>query len=98
MPASRSTSLGAALLLALLVALLLPSPSAAGRGLPRRKSGPTSASLSWRNIRDECDRSPLCLPLPAHSEENCVLACQAPSCYKAVYAQDPLEPGQVDQR
>ncbi len=87
-----------------LLLLLLPVPAAA-RSMPRSKRRPGHGGSSgythssWRALRDACSRGEsACGLLPAHTEENCVLRCLAPSCWSEVYAEDPLEPGQVDNR
>ncbi len=89
-------------LVLLLVLLLAPPAAAAGKFLPRQKrKGRNSNSgythSSWKAMRDACSRGEqACGRLPAHTEEDCILKCLAPSCHHEVYADDPLEPGQVD--
>ncbi len=95
--APRAAGLGLALLL-LVAASLTPASSAAPARVLARKKASGATAIAWRGIRTACDASPACAPLPAHTEEDCVLACQAPSCHAAVYAGSPLEPGEVDAR
>lgn len=65
-----------------------------------RNSGKAKSSTHavWKQIKNDCERTPACQKLPMHTEENCLLQCQAPGCYKAIYAENPLEPGEIDSK
>lgn len=60
---------------------------------PRRRDAIVTGS--WRSVRRQCEQGP-CGHLPVEEADNCVLECQAPSCFAAVYGAEPLEPGEVD--
>ena len=64
----------------------------------RQKNKNSNALGLWKQIKEECDNTIQCRNLPMHTEENCLLQCQAPSCYQAIYAENPLEPGEIDSK
>jgi hypothetical protein len=81
---------------ALLAAAGLPAADAAPKTAPRKR--PAQTASAWRALRNECAAARVCPFLPGSSveDEDCILACQAPSCHAQVYAGAPLEPGEVD--
>ncbi len=51
----------------------------------------------------ECAKAPRAPPhakdmhdVQLHDNENCVLRCTSPACYHEIYADDELEPGEID--
>ena len=47
-------------------------------------------------MREQCEASAACAPLAEGFEDDCVLRCMNPRCWRLVYSSDPLEPGQID--
>lgn len=45
--------------------------------------------------RQQCEEGP-CSEWDADMKPNCVLRCQSEQCYESVYAEDELEPGEID--
>ena len=36
--------------------------------------------------------------LPEGTEDDCVLRCVNPRCWRAIYSAEPLEPGEIDKK
>lgn len=77
----------------LLLALLV---QAASMSLARKRR--KEADMAWRGLKRECERSRECGGLPPGESGGCAAYCMAPQCYDAVYADSPLEPGELDAR
>ena len=52
-------------------------------------SSSSSSSQHIKEVDDDCTSS-------LASRENCILKCMEPTCYQQVYANDPLEEGELD--
>ncbi|XRB05821.1 DUF4787 domain-containing protein [Pycnococcus provasolii] len=52
-------------------------------------SSSSSSSQHIKGVEDDCTSS-------LASRENCILKCMEPTCYQQVYANDPLEEGELD--
>ena len=55
----------------------------------------------FRSMRNNCESSQMCnikFEESEHMRENCILHCMNEKCYKLIYAFDPLEEGEIDQR
>ena len=52
-------------------------------------SSSSSSSPHIKGVDDDCTSS-------LASRENCILKCMEPTCYQQVYANDPLEEGELD--
>lgn len=70
----------------------LPMP-----GPHRRKAG-YQATAEWRTVERSCRFSAsACGALATNTEDNCVLKCQSPTCFKKVYGgEEGLEPGEIN--
>jgi hypothetical protein len=75
----------------------LPMP-----GPHRRKAG-YQATAEWRAVERSCRFSAsACGALPTNTEDNCVLKCESPLCFKKVYGGaegnfgEGLEPGEIN--
>jgi hypothetical protein len=51
---------------------------------------------AYRSKKRECEASGPCAGRDAAVAANCVNACISPACFEAVYAEEPLEDGEVD--
>ena len=77
-------------LLFILILVVLVSPSYA-------KSKRAKTDSQWKARKRECERShDLCGSLIPEEAQNCVNKCVASECYDEVYANDPLEDGEID--
>lgn len=71
-------------------------------GPHRRKAG-YQATAEWRAVERSCRfSSSACGALATNTEDNCVLKCQSPTCFKKVYGGEEggfgegLEPGEIN--
>ena len=72
------------------VLLLLPS-------LVLSKSKRAKTDSQWKARKRDCERSiDLCGGIIPEEAQNCVNKCVAEECYEEVYANDPLEDGEID--
>lgn len=54
---------------------------------------------TWKNRKTACEKGECAhLDVDADAGNNCVFNCTHPACYELVYAADPLEPGEVDEK
>lgn len=53
-----------------------------------------------KNLLYTCELNTQCFTYPKESasRQNCVLKCVSKKCYEKIYAFDPLEEGEIDQR
>ena len=87
-------------------AVLATSPSAEAKGGKGSRGGRGKTHLGgldkeYYMLREECSKSEAVLGSANCTSsdvmrENCVLECVSPECYAEVYAQDPLEEGELD--
>lgn len=77
------------MLYSLVLMLLLPLTESRGVA-PKRP-----VQNGWKTVRVDCERY-ACRHMAPIEDENCLLRCQAPPCYDAIYAANPLEPGELD--
>ena len=52
---------------------------------------------SWKKRRRRCELE-TCAHLDLMENDNCVHNCTSVTCYDSTYAEEPLEPGEVDSR
>ncbi|KAG8456996.1 hypothetical protein KFE25_006608 [Diacronema lutheri] len=64
-------------------------------GVDGKRRSKTSSDRSSRLERTQCEEGP-CSEWDTDYRPNCVLRCQSDACYTAVYADNELEPGEVD--
>ena len=71
-------------------------------GPHRRKAG-YQATAEWRAVERSCRfAASACGALPTNTEDNCVLKCESPICFKKVYGGaegnfgEGLEPGEIN--
>ena len=81
-----------ALLVSLLLLLLAGTPAAKRR----RSSGKNSQQHTSSSRKRDCELT-LCAHASEDDRSNCVLQCQSAECYAKVYADDELEPGEIDE-
>mmetsp|Transcript_50954 Transcript_50954/g.111630 ORF Transcript_50954/g.111630 Transcript_50954/m.111630 type:complete len:107 (-) Transcript_50954:144-464(-) len=60
-------------------------------------AGKKSKNRASKQQRAECLRGP-CKGIPVDENDDCVDQCVSPKCYAEVYADEPLEPGEVDKK
>lgn len=66
-----------------------------------KRSGHTENRL--KSLSNACATKTECFnirssPGSTADKQNCILRCVSPACYDAIYAFDPLEDGEIDQR
>lgn len=59
------------------------------------KKNPTKFEKWHEKARSRCENS-VCSHLPKEMNENCVNQCAVPSCFKQIYASNPLEDDEQD--
>lgn len=52
----------------------------------------------FQNMLTKCESADECVKLQAHELQNCAHKCISKRCYEEIYAFDPLEDGEIDQR
>lgn len=52
----------------------------------------------FQNILNKCESTIECVKFEMHQLQNCALKCISKRCYDEIYAFDPLEEGEIDQR
>mmetsp|Transcript_22280 Transcript_22280/g.40139 ORF Transcript_22280/g.40139 Transcript_22280/m.40139 type:complete len:139 (-) Transcript_22280:76-492(-) len=74
-----------------LLVMAILSPVAAK---PKKYNNQQSSKVHWKK-EGECQRGD-CKGFNADENEDCVANCVSQGCYDEVYAESPLEPGEVD--
>ena len=82
-----------ALLTSLLLLMLAGTPTAK----KRRSSGKGSQQHTSSSRKRECEIT-VCADTSEDDRSNCVLQCQSAECYAKVYADNELEPGEIDMK
>ena len=65
-------------------------PPSGGNGRRQRNE------LRLRNLRLQCQNDGACALLVPEESLNCVNQCLSHDCYEQIFAQDPLEDGEID--
>lgn len=52
----------------------------------------------WRDQKKSCEQGAECSPIHPDENANCVNKCISASCYEQIYAEEPLEDGEIDHR
>lgn len=65
------------------------------RGNTKRKTA--VAAREYNRKRRECDASVTECEYEQYDRDNCVLRCISQPCFQSIYANDPLEDGEVDE-
>lgn len=89
-PSSYYLLLAVKILLVLIILFMLPH-FVTGDGNRRRRS-----QLKLRRIRWDCQNDSGCALLIPEESLDCVNQCVSPACYNKVYADMPLEHGEID--
>mmetsp|Transcript_26881 Transcript_26881/g.40706 ORF Transcript_26881/g.40706 Transcript_26881/m.40706 type:complete len:123 (-) Transcript_26881:147-515(-) len=84
----RSSLCLVALLVAMMATVLVEAK-------PKKYNG-NSAKTHWKK-ENECLKSD-CKAYNTDENEDCLARCVSPACHAEVYAEDPLEPGEVDKQ
>lgn len=66
--------------------------------LSTRQRRARNIAKAWAPAREACEASPPCASLPEGTEDDCVLRCVNPRCWRAIYSAEPLEPGEIDKK
>uniref|UniRef100_A0A0G4GQ10 Uncharacterized protein n=1 Tax=Chromera velia CCMP2878 TaxID=1169474 RepID=A0A0G4GQ10_9ALVE len=62
------------------------------------QAGATShTNKVWRARRNKCVMNE-CSDIPEEENDDCVDKCLSPQCYQDIFAENPLEPGEVDRK
>ena len=63
--------------------------------LAKKRPNQVKKDKAWQSRKTQCEDT-TCIHLLPEEAYNCVNNCTSPSCYDAIYAQSPLEDGEVD--
>mmetsp|Transcript_4464 Transcript_4464/g.8165 ORF Transcript_4464/g.8165 Transcript_4464/m.8165 type:complete len:110 (+) Transcript_4464:208-537(+) len=91
MVSQRRSLLSTFVVCVLVVALLSLTSFGKARGVSKAQF-----SRLMRNKKQQCAEKEECLKLPDDQFEACLLYCLSSQCYEKVYAEEPLEEGEVD--